>query len=92
MPGNRVCWGLGVQFDNPEESRKQMFRNSEWTPDTNNSVIDEFSSFPCPYGNGSTMGDLIKKTPEDLISRVFLEYKMFKTWHHGRSVLIGDGE
>ncbi|GJJ71415.1 hypothetical protein EMPS_03765 [Entomortierella parvispora] len=88
VPGNRVCWGLGVQFENPEESRKQMFRNSEWSPDTNNSVIDEFSPFPSPYGH--TMGDLIKATPKDQISRVFLEYKMFKTWHHGRSVLIGD--
>jgi hypothetical protein len=38
------------------------------------------------------MGDLIRDTPPDLISRVFLEDKVFKTWYHGRTILIGDGK
>ena len=38
------------------------------------------------------MGDLIDATPPELISKVFLEYKLFKTWFYRRSVLIGDGE
>ncbi|KAI1317163.1 hypothetical protein EDD11_008954 [Mortierella claussenii] len=40
---------------------------------------------------GGSMGDIIQDTPKELISKVFLEEKMFITWHHGRTVLIGDG-
>lgn len=36
------------------------------------------------------MGDLIDTTPKDIISRVYLEQKMFETWYHGRTVLLGD--
>lgn len=38
------------------------------------------------------MGDLFEATPDDLISRVYLEEKLFETWQHGRTALIGDGE
>ncbi|KAF9080763.1 hypothetical protein BGX27_005287, partial [Mortierella sp. AM989] len=36
------------------------------------------------------MGDLIANTPKDCISKVFLEEKVFQTWYHGRTVLVGD--
>ena len=85
-----MCWSLSIQFGSPEESRKELFRNSEWKSDDINPMTDVFSSFPCPYGG--VLGDLIEATPKELISRVYSEYKMFKTWFHGRSVLIGDGK
>ena len=84
----RACWSLAIQFDNHEESKKQLFRNSEWGPDQANWMLKDFRDFPCPYGG--TMGEIIDITPEERISKVNLEYKMFKTWFHGRSVLIGD--
>ncbi|KAF9996627.1 hypothetical protein BGZ79_009632 [Entomortierella chlamydospora] len=37
------------------------------------------------------MKDIFDATPKDLISNVFLEEKVYQTWYHGRSVLIGDG-
>jgi hypothetical protein len=37
------------------------------------------------------MGYLYDRTPQDRISKVMLEEKIFKTWHHGRTVLLGDG-
>lgn len=37
------------------------------------------------------MGEIMDDTPKELISKVFLEEKVFKTWYHGRTVLIGDG-
>lgn len=39
-----------------------------------------------------TIGDLIDVTPKEQINKVRLEEKIFETWHHGRIVLIGDGE
>ena len=37
------------------------------------------------------MGNAIRSTPRDRISKVVLEEKLFQTWHGGRTVLIGDG-
>jgi len=68
-----------------------MFENAEWGPESIAPMIKEFHSFPCPYNHG-TIGDLIDETPTDSISKVYLEHKIFQTWHHGRSVLLGDGK
>ncbi|KAF9309489.1 hypothetical protein BG003_009704 [Podila horticola] len=38
------------------------------------------------------MGDLIDRTPKELISKVMLEEKLFETWFGGRVVLLGDDE
>lgn len=38
------------------------------------------------------MGDAIRSTPKDRISKVVLEEKVFKTWYGGQTVLIGDGK
>lgn len=52
-------------------------------------MIAEVKDFLIPLGG--TLGDLINATPRDIISRVYLEDKMFETWNHGRVALIGDG-
>lgn len=52
-------------------------------------MIKEVRDFLIPFGG--TLGDLIDATPRDNISRVFLEDKLFETWHYGRTVLVGDG-
>ena len=54
----------------------------------------EVRNFSAPIGGGklATIGDLIDLTPTDLISKVVLEEKVFKTWYSGRTVLIGDGK
>ncbi|KAF9576453.1 hypothetical protein EC968_008748 [Mortierella alpina] len=75
-------------FKSVAESKEQQFRNSEWGPEANETMIKQFYDLPCPYGG--VMGDLIDATPKELISKVFVEEKMFKTWFYGRTVLIGD--
>ncbi|KAF9171844.1 hypothetical protein BGX21_006472 [Mortierella sp. AD011] len=87
VPNNQVCWGFGVQLTEAQ-AKDQQFRNSEWGPEANDAMIKEFQDLPCPWGG--TMAELIENTPKDLISKVFLEEKIFKTWFHGRTVLIGD--
>ncbi|KAG0084015.1 hypothetical protein BGZ92_010267, partial [Podila epicladia] len=37
-----------------------------------------------------TVGEIIDATPEDRISKVMLESKLFKIWSYDRTVLIGD--
>ncbi|KAG0004562.1 hypothetical protein BGZ65_000127 [Modicella reniformis] len=89
VPGNRVCWNASIQLTSEAESRACQFRNSEWGPESIENTIKVFKECKVPIGG--TMGDLIEATPQDLISRVYLEEKLFETWQHGRTALIGDG-
>ncbi|KAF9430838.1 hypothetical protein BGZ94_003319 [Podila epigama] len=87
VPGNRVCWLMTTQLESTTTDSAR-FKNAEWGPKANQSMIDEIRNYPCALGG--TMGDLIDHTPPEMISRVFLEEKLFETWYHGRTVLIGD--
>ncbi|KAF9124834.1 hypothetical protein BGW39_007863 [Mortierella sp. 14UC] len=67
-------------------------KSTEWTFHPVETMMNETRHFPIPIGNGKegTLGDLYDQTNKDLISKVMLEDKVFKTWHHGRCVLMGD--
>ncbi|KAF9100495.1 hypothetical protein BGX27_000367 [Mortierella sp. AM989] len=86
-PNNQLCWGLTTQLP-ASETKEQRFRNSEWGPEGLDSMLKEYQGLPCAFGGN--MKDLFDSTPKDLISKVFLEEKVFQTWYHGRAVLIGD--
>ncbi|KAF9164506.1 hypothetical protein BGX20_000924 [Mortierella sp. AD010] len=86
-PNNQICWGLQVQVDE-STAREQRFRSSGWGPEAVEAMLQEFENFPCALGG--TMKDIFDATPRDLISKVFLEEKVFQTWYNGRSVLLGD--
>jgi len=90
MPENRVCWVVVSQIASITEFEKIKFRNSEWGPETNSEFIEQVKDFKVP--ECGTLGNLISATPAANISRVFLEKKLFETWSHGRTVLIGDGK
>ncbi|GJJ77180.1 hypothetical protein EMPS_09539 [Entomortierella parvispora] len=89
VPENRLCYVVVQQYASKEEAEEETFRNSEWGPEKSGSMIEKVKDFLLPFGSG-TLGDLIDETPRDKISRVFLENKLFETWTHGRTVLIGD--
>ncbi|KAF9144964.1 hypothetical protein BG015_012052 [Linnemannia schmuckeri] len=88
VANNRVCWNIQLQLDSAK-SKKELSQTSEWDTDNNDAMIKEVNDFRTPLG--LSMGELIRATPRDRISRIFLEEKLFDTWHHGRVVLIGDG-
>ncbi|KAG0203790.1 hypothetical protein BGX33_008897 [Mortierella sp. NVP41] len=93
---NTVCWVVLHHLDSitSKAAQEQRFRNSdnsEWGPYAAQSMCDETRDFPIPIGTGSmTLGDLYNCTPKELISKVMLEEKVFKTWYSGRTVLLGD--
>ncbi|KAG0305464.1 hypothetical protein BGZ98_004085 [Dissophora globulifera] len=88
VPDNQVCFVIAQQLSQAE-AQEQQFRNSEWGPEANDAMLKEFYDMPCPWGG--KMGEFFDATPKELISKVYLEEKLFKTWYHGRTVLIGDG-
>lgn len=68
---------------------------SGWGPQAAEKMCNKVRDFKVPGGkdgNVHALGDLIDKTPKELISKVLLEEKLFNTWHHGRVVLLGDGK
>ncbi|KAK3835598.1 MAG: hypothetical protein J3R72DRAFT_451220 [Linnemannia gamsii] len=92
-----VCW-MVIHYLSKQTSKaaiEQRFRkseNSEWGAYPAQTMCDETRDFPVQLGDGKerTLGDLYDCTPQDLISKVMLEEKVFDTWHHGRTVLLGD--
>ncbi|KAG0257433.1 hypothetical protein BG011_003953 [Mortierella polycephala] len=86
VPDSRICWAVQIQLDS-KSSEDEGFRNSEWSAEANEGMMKEVNEFQTPYGR---LGKLIEATDKDRISKVFLEDKMFETWYHGRTVLIGD--
>ncbi|KAG0062128.1 hypothetical protein BGZ89_010907 [Linnemannia elongata] len=93
-----LCWMVihHLSKKTTKEAVEQRFRNSEnsgeWGAAPAQTMCDETRNFPLQLGDGKkwTMGDLYDLTPKDLISKVMLEEKVFKTWHNGRCVLMGD--
>ncbi|KAF9434221.1 hypothetical protein BGZ76_008374 [Entomortierella beljakovae] len=86
IPGNRVCWHIQAQFIPSQYD--PTGHDTEWHSDNHESMIDEVKHLETPYG---TIEKLIEHTDKGRISKVLLEDKLFDTWYHGRTVLIGDG-
>ncbi|KAF9289329.1 hypothetical protein BGZ74_000749 [Mortierella antarctica] len=87
LPGNKISWSAKVHLDRAT-ALDMMFRNSEWGPEANETMIEEISGFPTQHG--SVLGDLIDATDKNLISKVYIEEKLFETWTYGHTALIGD--
>ncbi|KAG0365578.1 hypothetical protein BC939DRAFT_524869 [Gamsiella multidivaricata] len=88
---NIICWMVVHHLNKVSSKYNDSFRNSEWGPEAAESMCKAVRDFPIPGGDGQlTLGHLIDNTDKDLISKVTLEEKVFKTWHDRRLVLMGD--
>lgn len=90
LTNNRIGWGFGTQILTEElQKENDTSRSSDWGPESTQALCGQIQDYQVPIGG--TMGDLIHETPRDSISRLMLEEKLFETWYHQRTVLIGDG-
>ncbi|GJJ75049.1 hypothetical protein EMPS_07407 [Entomortierella parvispora] len=87
-----ICWAVVEHLDGSSSKEHDSFRNSDWGPEAAGAMAQAVRDFPIPNGgkSGMTLGHLIDKTDKDLISKVVLEEKVYKTWYGGRTVLLGD--
>ncbi|KAI1314739.1 hypothetical protein EDD11_001753 [Mortierella claussenii] len=89
IPGNRYSWLVTKTLDVPlSNSNNSNSDYSEWGPDATEEMSKAVRHLKGP--DGGTVGDLIDSTNRNLISKVMLEERVFKTWYGGRTVLIGD--
>ncbi|KAF9384438.1 hypothetical protein BGX21_001292 [Mortierella sp. AD011] len=94
VPGNRICWRVDVQLQSQSFSRSDAFKSSDWGSESSGLIEEDWRSFKLPLGPDNsyiTIGDLINSTESDNVTKVMLEEKLYTTWHHGRTVLMGDG-
>ncbi|KAF9334406.1 hypothetical protein BG006_002244 [Podila minutissima] len=102
LSNNRIGWSIGGRSDaegssywslSQEEASTSFSKFPDWIEAEQDSIEEicrQCRTKPNPFGMG-TYGDLIDRTPKNLISRVMFEEKGFRTWYGGRTVLIGDG-
>ncbi|KAF9150602.1 hypothetical protein BGX20_005637, partial [Mortierella sp. AD010] len=83
-----ICWKVLEFLDQETGKKHDNFRSSEWGPEAADVMCKEIRDYTAV--KGLKMGDLIDATPKEVICKVMLEEKLFKTWTHGRTVLIGD--
>ncbi|KAF9345400.1 hypothetical protein BGX26_003168 [Mortierella sp. AD094] len=84
MRNNKICWGIILQIDSTATSRDA----ADWGSEGDEGIMRGAYDKTTPVGG--LVKDLVDATPEEEISKVFLEEKLFETWYHGRTVLIGD--
>ncbi|KFH66034.1 hypothetical protein MVEG_08135 [Podila verticillata NRRL 6337] len=90
---NTVCFMVVQYLDEKAFKSNDSFRNSEWGPEAAEAMAKQVRDFKVPGGKDGrilTLGDYIDRTPKELMSKVMLEEKGFKTWRGGRTVLLGD--
>ncbi|KAF9319773.1 hypothetical protein BG003_008280 [Podila horticola] len=86
--------GQGSSMTPPlsRSSSHQSRINHDWYIGTSIDFESQFKDLldkRCAMGVG-TVRDFMKNTPKKAISAVDLEERLYKTWHHGRIVLVGD--
>lgn len=82
-------------LDRKATTEDEYHRRSDWGAHAAEEMCNKVRGFNVPGGKDGkvhTLGDLIDRTPKDRLSKVLLEEKLFRTWHHGRVVLLGDGK
>ncbi|KAF9964562.1 hypothetical protein BGZ70_006291 [Mortierella alpina] len=72
----------------PERGKDVNFKQSEFGPEAVDAVCALVQDLEIPWGG--TMADLISYTDRDCITKLMVEEKHYKTWHYGRTVLIGE--
>ncbi|KAF9087107.1 hypothetical protein BGX27_003011 [Mortierella sp. AM989] len=93
VPGNRFCWRVDVQLQSNSFVQSDAHENSDWGSESSGSIHEDWRSFKLPLGvDGSriTIGDLIDATDKENVTKVMLEEKLYTTWYHCRTVLMGD--
>ncbi|KAF9945337.1 hypothetical protein BGZ65_010864 [Modicella reniformis] len=104
LPNNRMAYIIQEQLDSNAAKDITQLRKERLSPEAKEKFLKDVRDFHIkpddnerntPQGNNNnnnqpTLGDLLDATEPGLVATILLEEKMFETWYHGRTVLIGD--
>ncbi|KAF9585756.1 hypothetical protein BGW38_000880 [Lunasporangiospora selenospora] len=85
---NKICWMVMEHLEEGANQSRDGSQNLEWGAGAAETMCDRIRDYP--FTEGISVGDLIDQTPKGQISKVMLEEKLFETWYHSRTVLLGD--
>ncbi|KAF9898039.1 hypothetical protein BX616_004572, partial [Lobosporangium transversale] len=88
IPNNRICWRVDVQSSSMDPKLYENWLNADYNMFDVSQLPEEWKQHKLPIMG--ELKDLFENTPKESISKVVLEEKIFETWKHGRTVLIGD--
>ncbi|KAF9973753.1 hypothetical protein BGZ73_002994 [Actinomortierella ambigua] len=88
QPDRTVFWMVIRQVDDFHTRNEESVKNGEWGPDGAQAMAKDVGDLMSPFGKPLSI--YIENTPQDGISKVTLEEKLYKTWHSGRTALLGD--
>ncbi|KAG9071566.1 hypothetical protein KI688_005778 [Linnemannia hyalina] len=88
---NCVAWSVTQYLTTAEQDSNKVFANTTFDYSHALSMAREVMNFPIITGGpgAPTIKDFLKYTTTSL-KKIVLEEKLFKTWYHGRVVLIGN--
>ncbi|ORZ10631.1 hypothetical protein BCR41DRAFT_128238 [Lobosporangium transversale] len=87
VSGNRITWCVTGPLLTCNKS-EQNFMVSQYGPEEVDKACQLIEDLETPFGG--KLGDLIAETPRENITKILVEEKHYKTWYHGRTVLIGE--
>ncbi|KAK3817308.1 MAG: hypothetical protein J3Q66DRAFT_387928 [Benniella sp.] len=98
LPNNRIAYIIQEQLDSKAPKDIAALRQERLSSEAKEKLFKDVYNFPIKpddneevrQGNQPTLGDLLDATEPGLAATILLEEKMFETWYHGRTVLIGD--
>ncbi|KAF8984263.1 hypothetical protein BGZ46_008436 [Entomortierella lignicola] len=93
VPGNKLCWRVDLQLQSNSFEQSDAFKNTDWGTESSDSINKDWRSFKLPLGVDEsyiTVGDLINASETENVTKVMLEEKLYTTWYHRRTVLMGD--
>ncbi|KAG0049880.1 hypothetical protein BGZ83_005311 [Gryganskiella cystojenkinii] len=85
---NCLCYVVICQLMTVGQVESEKFSGRHWGNERCEEMIEKVKDFKSPCGG--TLGDLFELTPPEKISKVYLHDKLFETWTHNRTVLLGD--
>ncbi|KAG0324609.1 hypothetical protein BGZ99_001614 [Dissophora globulifera] len=88
IPHNRVCWRIDVQAKDMDPALYENWLNAEYNVFDVTQLPEEWKHHKLPIMG--ELKDLFDSSPKESISKVVLEDRVYETWKHGRTVLIGD--
>ncbi|KAG0275463.1 hypothetical protein BGZ95_008761 [Linnemannia exigua] len=87
VSGDKVNWSVtGPMLTNNIDN--ENFMVSQFGQEEAERTCLLIKDLKIPFGG--TLADLIKNTSRECITKILVEEKHYKTWHHGRTVLIGE--
>ncbi|KAF9427723.1 hypothetical protein BGZ94_004325 [Podila epigama] len=90
---NTSVWTAIRSLGDSPVKEEELLNSPEWGSgaiDSNRAELNDFMVLGGHSGRVTTLGDYIEKTSKNSVTKIALGDRVFDSWYHGRTVLLGD--